>query len=412
MYAALRLLQSLPNCTVKVVEKRSSINRPQVVGLPFTIAKDLPNEIKEKLWPDAGVRETILGKRSRSDLGFWPHSDVKYSRYIQIGEFQRVIIKYMEANYNFERFTFEVDSKLDVNFFRKQADDFDLILVAAGNGDFTKNLRHSMNLSSATCDIKERDETDRRGAYLIFEADGKEDYLRDGNLIARMDMAARGITYVHSNNIDNHVHIYSYPVGELRDIYAKMPEAFKATAGFTSSTQPLRLNGKKGDIDALSVDEQRWFQVYSSKMKSILQDFQVHLPSDDKIQVYFAPRCEYYYDVAGGIVSRTPVLFIGDACGCTDFKLGFSLGRGLIETKKLSDKIRKEKNIAFKGIIDYHNQNWQSVITAEFNQRNPLLTRTPEVIFKYYMDGQIVDGEALERNSFIEEFNQIVSQKL
>lgn len=144
-------------------------------------------------------------------------------------------------------------------------------------------------------------------------------------------------------------------------------------------------------------------------MKNILRHFHIAIPSDDKIQTFFSPRSEYYYEVAGKTLSNVPVLFIGDAYGGTDYKFGISLDaarRGLIASKDLTDRIKAEGHIAFPGIVDFHNQMWKNVVAAEFGQQNPLLNKSTEIIFKYWMDGRIVDGKLVDREAYISEVIQ------
>lgn len=50
------------------------------------------------------------------------------------------------------------------------------------------------------------------------------------------------------------------------------------------------------------------------------------------------------------------------------------------------------------------------MIVKEFDKKYLSLNRTPDIVFTYHMQGQIIDGKHLKRNSFIEEFHQIVSQ--
>lgn len=408
-YAALNLLQLVPDSMVKIVEKRAEINRPQVLGLPFSVANDLPDAIKLKLWPNDPVRETILGPRSRLDLGFWPYSNIRYSRYVQIGRFQRVIKQFLEDNYNENRFAYEVKDKFDAMQLQKLANNYDLVLVAAGNCELTQETRQILNVSKITTDDDFRAEVDRRGIYLAYEADLSETYLREGKLIDRMEMSGKGITYVHSNDPRNHVQIYTYPLGELRDLFSKMPESFKDVAKFANPNQALTFDGKVNGMNALTKNEQKWFDAFAIAVRRSLQHFEIPFPSEDKIKVFYASRKEYFYDVSAASYLNIPFLFIGDSSGCTDFRYGLSLGRGLLATKQLIHEIKARQNIAFKGIVDFYNEQMRHVIATEYNQKNPLLMRMPELIFKYYMDGQVVDGKLVDYETFIDEFNKIVN---
>lgn len=402
MYTALRLLEVHPGCCVKVIEKRAIVTRPQVVKFPFTAVNVLPDEIKEKLWPNDDIRKCILGAGSKSNKGFWPYIDCKYSRFAQIGEFQKRLREYIDEKYGDKRFEFEVNEELSVDYLKENIGKFDVVLIAAGNSEFTRKLRKVMGISRAVCDNEEREEVDRRGVYLNYETEDKETYERCGKLLLGAEKSAKGITYAHSNDSSNHVQIYTYPVGDLRKIFAAMPESFKRTAAFSGSNRPLTFDGNKAGENALSAEERQWLDTYSAAIKNILRHFKIPFPTDDKIRTFYAPRFEYYYEVAGETLSNTPVLFIGDACGGTDYKLGISLGRGIITAMQLTDRIQGERSVAFPGLVDFYNQNWQQVIATEFNQKNPMLNMTAGVAFKYWMEGRVVDGERVKRQTYFD----------
>lgn len=407
MYSALMILQATENCSVKVVEKRSSFDRPQVVLLPFKTAKTLPEKIKAQLWPDENIRRTFFGPHSTSDKGFWPYSNAKYAQFVKIANFQMIIKKYIDQNFSANQFCFETSDDLDVADLEECIGQYDLVLIAAGNGLFTQNLRQLMNISQSTSDYDERDEIDRRAIYLNYEAAEGETYERNGKLIERSDMGAEGVTYAHSNDFMNHVQIYTYPVGPLREIFASMPESFKAKAAYSSCSFPLTLDGQKNSV--LSKEETVWFEDYSHAVERIFHKFDISVPSKNQIKVYFAPRFEYHYNKAAASLHDVPVLFIGDSCGFTDYKLGLSLGRGLLVTKHLASKMKSSRNVAFSKIIGFFNECWEQIVAKEFNQKNMLLTRTPGIAFTYYMDGQVVDGKYLQRESFMEEYRQILN---
>lgn len=408
MYAALRLLEAVSNCSVKVIEKRSVINRPQVINTPFDVMNALPDRIKQMLWPEASVRESIFGVRSRQDPEFWPYSEYKYLGLIQIGEFQRVIKRYIEEKFS-DRFTYEVIEELEVECLRENINAYDIVLVATGNGAFTKSLRKFMKVSSMM--IEDREEIDSHGVYLVYEATARETYERKGRLVSKSKFTANGITYAHSNDSANHVQVYTFPVGKLRDVFAQMPASFKETAGFSGSNQQLTFDGKKNG-EKLLLDEQRWFDLYKRTMKEILYRLQVPVVPDEKIKVYYAQRSEYYYENAATTLMGVPVLFIGDASGCTDYKLGLSLGRGLFTVMHLTQIIKSKQSVAFEGIKEFHNEKWKNVVLTEFNKKNELLSKTPEMVFKYFMQGRIVDGCLVNKAEYVKEMNQMEILKI
>jgi Alr-MurF fusion protein len=207
---------------------------------------------------------------------------------------------------------------------------FDLVVVAAGNGVFTKNLRKLMNISQSTNDYEQRDEVDRLAINLIYETATHETFERNGKPIDRYVMGAEGITYSHSNDSKNHVQIYTYPVGALHEVFASMPESFKTKAAYSGSGVALTLDGKRNGEVVLSEEEAAWFKTYANAVKRVFQKFDMPVPAENQIKVFFASRYEYHYEKAAGLLYGVPVLFVGDSCGSTDYKLGLSLGRGLL----------------------------------------------------------------------------------
>lgn len=401
MYLALSILENLPDFSVTIIEKRSAVNRPQVVLLPSRPILLLPDAVKEKLWPDAQVREATLGPRSRQDAGFWPESEVKYLKLGQIGEFCVVIKDYLEEKFS-DRFNYVFNDNFSVKNFKTMSASFNIVFVAAGNGVLTQELRKTLNIFDLSTDSKSRKEIDRRGAYLVYKIHETESYERNGKLIKRIDFLENGVTYTASNHSTNHIQVYTYPVGKLQQVFEEMPESFKKTAAFSSYLPSLTLNGLKGGKDALSRSERRWLITFSSTVKEIFESLHIPYPSDNEIEVYFATRGEYHYKTAAKSFEGIPILFLGDACGSTDYKQGLSLGRGLINVVHLIEKMRVTTD-AFIDLIHFQNNYWQKVVSGEFNQENPLIFKSSEIFFKYIMDGMVVDGMELEKESFIKE---------
>lgn len=328
---------------------------------------------------------------------------------MQVGEFQRIIKDYIEINYDDKRFKYEIDETFNIESLQDRINQYDLAIVTAGNGIFTKNLRKLTNISDLATDDNYRDDLEKIGVYMLFETDDKELYERCGQLMTGCELGAKGLTYAHSNDSSNHLQIYTYPSGETREIFAQMPESFKKIAAFRSSSSCLTLDGKFNGKEMLSSEEKQWLQVYSSAIKQILKKFEVPHPADDKIRVYYATRCEYCYDKAATSICGTPLLFVGDSAGGTDYKLGLSLGRGLITTMNLVHEMKNANQIAFKAIVEFFNGYWGNVVATEFNTRNMLLGKTAEIVHKYVMEGKVVDGKKIERSEFIKEYNRINS---
>jgi Alr-MurF fusion protein len=408
LYTALQLLESSENCQIKLTESRNGKVRPHVFNGTFNAVNSLPDQIKSKLWPDQHVKNLIFGNRSKDENGFWPFVEYKYLPIIHVGEFQNAILHYLEKFYS-DRFEFVIEDS-SVDELKQKIDGFDLVIVAAGNGIFTQNLRRALNISKVT--KENREEIESRGIYLLYEGVGMESFERNGDLLRRSELSPAGITYAHSNDSSNHVQIYTYPEGPFRKLFEKMPESFKVKAKFSTQNSLLTLDGRKGGDTDLNNLESQWLKEYSQTLKLIFQNFSIPLPVDDEIKVCFATRGEYFYKSSASSLWQVPILFIGDACGGTDYKFGISLGRGLLTAKHLSEEMKLKGKVAFEDVVKFHNKNWQKIVKIELGKRSSNLLEIPEIFFKYIMNGRKVDGKFVCKKEFIDELRVNEKQKL
>jgi hypothetical protein len=140
---------------------------------------------------------------------------------------------------------------------------------------------------------------------------------------------------------------------------------------------------------------------YAPVVKKILQEYNVEVPEDSNICVFYGPRYEYYYEnVAktytygkGQECKTIPILFMGDSAGGTDYRLGLSLSRGMKLMELLGDIMKKEGiTSALTHIGTTYSKMWATVLKTEFNQNNPRLRYKPNMVYRYALEGRTVDG--------------------
>ncbi len=143
----------------------------------------------------------------------------------------------------------------------------------------------------------------------------------------------------------------------------------------------------------LTNNTKKWFEGYKVAIVNIAQRFNIAIPDDlSQIRVFYAPRTEYYWDLAATTMAleenTRPLFFLGDSAGSTDYKSGLSMGRGLLSVQSLSQLINKYSD-DFSKIIPYFQAYWEKVISREFN-KGPKLSSEPWIQYHYLIKGRQV----------------------
>ena len=399
LFACLQLL-SKTNLTVELIEKRNDFVRPQVVRIPYAAAINLPLEIQRGLWPDDAIRNKILGNRQKSDPDFWDRGDYMYYPQISIKDFQERLADYVKRSYA-GRFKLTMDDESSLKSVRGklQRGNYSGIFVAAGLSNIMFEMREQMGLmEEIETDNTTRSEIDRHGVYGIFQTRQKETHQRGKATIKAANFGPHGFTYCHSNNANNDVQLYTYPFGGLVDVYRRMPSTFVQTAGFTFARKaPVTF-----DLDAMQKSkrldkaEVEWLRLLKSAVSRLFADNKIDVQSLDKIQLYYSKRSEYFYRTASGKLDGVATFFVGDSVGSTDYKLGMSLGRGLLAAEAIVDNLVETK-LDWARSSDWYNKYWNLVVLNEFDQKKADLHIRESLTFKYLMHRRVVDGTKLSK---------------
>jgi hypothetical protein len=196
----------------------------------------------------------------------------------------------------------------------------------------------------------------------------------------------------------------------MKDIYEDMPESFPLTAQFSTQRAPITLKMAYDDGDdenkmspRLSESEKDWLKKFSNAVLNVAKENEIELPALSEIKVFYAKRGEYYYENATGHLGEIPIFFVGDSAGGTDYKLGLSLGRGLLAAEHIVAKWR-ENTFKWDDTLKLYSIYWSNVIEREFEQNDPdLIARNDCVAFKYLMRLRSVDGVQLnELDDYVE----------
>jgi len=282
--------------------------------------------------------------------------------------------------------------------------EYDLVLIATGDGVFTKDLRKKLGVINKTSDEDAGSkilEGDRRGVYLVFQAQNGETYTRSGKHFGGKEAQKDGVAYLHANDKKNHVEIATFPYGRMCQILTSMPQTFKDTAAYTNDTQ-LRLTFDGERMVPMKPTEVAWFKKYKAKLMEILKEANIWIPTvQSTINVYYGPRRNYYYHAVGVKSERVggkvvpAILFLGDSLGGTDYMLGISLRRGMVATTNLLQQVTNVDQCW--NSFEIHQRYWDDVIANDFNKAadEQMAVRELKKVFTYDMLDRIVDGHKM-----------------
>ncbi len=389
-YLAYKLL-SQANTRVVMFEGRK-FERPQVIRIPFCIAKDIPDVVKNTMWFDEKTRTRIFNSCEAENSNFWPKPNYAYWPWIGIGLFQEAMVNFLKTNAAYKRKFFFIPSHEDVTqldlqteiqkFYPHDGDSIinNLSAIFCTCGNYAKSLRNNLNLMDG-----KSPEIKGHGLYLIYQNDKTELYERNGNPMSYAVLGEKGISYAAANNCNYDVQLYTYPEGELSAVFNEIPESFIQQAQYKSMTTALDMTGVGMAGDAL-----QWFEHYSAVIQAVAAKANIQLPQDlTKIKVFYAQRNEYYWDVvATRYKTETPLFFLGDSAGSTDYKFGLSVGRGFLAVEELTNSIINSSH-DFEKIISNYQKYWDGVIHREFNKGSQL-TSEPWILYQYLIKGREV----------------------
>ena len=384
LYMAYSLLLNDVDAEVELYEGRDFI-RPQVIRVPFKFTERLSAEMIKDLWPDEGTRHRIFKPGKISDANFWPKPDYSYWPFNNVGDFQNIMLNTLKKNKNFKH----IASHMSVDELVLLAKDIDTniqgIFIATGPGQFTTDLRHELLMAEG----KKR-EHKGHGIYLIYRNQSLESYEQ----LKSSELGADGLTYAASNNRQKDVQIYTYPAaqGPLKEVYDELKgdvaREFMGRAGFKQYlSNPLSL-----DDEFLGLEQSEgslWFKKFKDAVVELSQKHKVPLPENlADVKVIYAERSEYHWQkVSMRFNNKVPLYFVGDASGGTDYKLGLSLGRGLLAVDELTSLMKKNP----KDSVDTFQHYWDKVISSEFG-KGPDLSGECFIKFKYLIQGRKIGG--------------------
>lgn len=391
-YLAFKLLNANPNSQVIMFETRQ-FDRPQVIRIPFDIANDLPQAVKNEMWYDAKTRSRIFDPGYATNSHFWPKPGYPYWPFISIRSFQKTMISLLLTNPSYkDRFYFVCyDGKSNLDNWDES--------IKRSYPQFTGSIKNSIHAIYCTCGISAklmREELNLQGGksaenkgdgiYLIYQNYLPEHYLRNAIEMSSQNLANNGITYAATNNRHLDVQLYTYPVGQLAEIFSYIPEEFMNKSSYNNDRNVMTMTG-----EGLSSTTLDWFEKYKNTILKIAKQFEINLPNSNQIKIFYANRSEYYWDIVAVNTSfheyNCPVFFIGDSAGSTDYKSGLSMGRGLLSAKILSSLMIQFDDMT--KIISSFQDYWKTIIDREFNQDASLLS-DPWIQYQYLIKGRQV----------------------
>lgn len=388
-YLAYKLLKQ-GNCRVFIVESRKFV-RPQVMRIPFSIARDLPEFVKNIMWFDEETRNRIFNSGHADDENFWPKPDYLYCPYISIGLFQESMIQFLQNHVEYNNRFFFIPVHFDLGEMSLRATIENIFSInhssILGNitaiyctcGIYAKHLRNELNLLDGKVP-----EFKGHGFYLIYQNRGKESYRRDTHLISYPKLGENGISYAVSNNCNYDVQLYTYPAGVLSAILNDIPEEITHLTKYGSQVDAFDMTGV-----GLSNRSRMWLEHYKEIIFNEINKVGIEMPFDlTKIKIFYASRSEYYWNVVTTKDFDASIFFLGDSAGSTDYKFGLSLGRGFLAVDMVTNSMQRNHNDFDKVSASYQTY-WNSVISREFN-KGPMLTLEPWIQYQYLIKGREV----------------------
>ncbi|MBA2655423.1 MAG: alanine racemase [Tatlockia sp.] len=405
-----------PNKQVVLFESRL-FERPQVIRIPFIVAEDFPVDVKNKMWSDLETRSRIFDPGFSTDKNFWPKPNYSFWPWISINAFQTSLINFLKSAPLYkDRFYFiPDDGDISKNNWQaaieKAYPGFNALISLSTNaiyctcGAFAKTLRQELNVAGG-----KPTEIKGHGIYLIYQNKKIEHYKRDENPLSYVELGRNGISYAAANNDNLDVQLYTYPEGDLAAIFQEIPDEFILHAVYKPNLSALDMRG-----DKLTNTAKKWFERYKAEIVKIAKRFNITIPDDlSQIRVLYAPRTEYYWDVAATNIAweenSRPLFFLGDSAGSTDYKSGLSMGRGLLSVQALSQLISKYTD-DFAKITPHFQAYWKNVVSREFN-KSPKLSSEPWIQYHYLIKGRKVmypDGTKIhytKNNQYLDYMNE------
>lgn len=395
-YLAYKLLEQA-NSRVFIFESRK-FERPQVVRIPFCTARDVPETIKNTMWFDEETRTRIFSACRADDSNFWPRPGYLYWPFISVGLFQELFVKLFQKHKAYkDRFFFlpsheeviKLDLQEEINKLSEQDIHLDINKITAifcTCGTYAKPLRKKLNLLDGKSPEKKGD-----GIYLTYQNKGIENYIRNGVSLSYVDLGQKGMTYAASNNYNYDVQLYTYPTGKLETVFNKIPKSFIHRAKYSSKLKALNL----ADTD-IPEDAKKWLEDYIDVITSETAKVGIHLPADlKKINIFYALRTEYYWNNVATEMRwpenqlTTPLIFLGDSAGGTDYKLGLGAGRGFLAVAELIN-LMHNYDYNFNKVSLAYQTYWDKIIENEFNKDTTLFL-SPWIQYHYLIQGREVN---------------------
>ncbi|OAI46489.1 alanine racemase [Gammaproteobacteria bacterium SCGC AG-212-F23] len=392
-YLAYKLLTNANSRVVMFENKK--FERSQVIRIPYAVANDLPIDIKNKMWCNKETYSRIFDPALSTDKNFWPKPDYSFWPWISIGTFQKAFIHFLKTNAIFKDRFFFIPGEGDftnnnwLKSIQNVYPNIDAAILGSTRvifctcGIYAKSLRQELDLLRG-----KMPQIKGHGIYLIYQNKTTENYIRNAKPMSYAELAENGISYAVANNSNYDVQLYTYPEGNLTAIFDEIPEEFIQRASYNQNLGALDMLGT-----GLSNDAKKWFERYKHEIVTTCAKFEIPLPIDLKrIKIFYAQRTEYYWeDVATQISwqgNSKPLFFLGDSAGSTDYKLGLSVGRGLLSAQTLSELLTKYTNDFSKIISDFKIY-WNDIIKNEFNKSSQL-TAEPKILYNYLIKGRDV----------------------
>ena len=395
MYLSLKLLLAGNYVTI-YAEENSQQPRIQVVRIPPSVAKQLPDSIRKELWPHSNIRKKLFDTVLPSPVG--------YDRWflIQVGDFQSILLAYMRRHYSrhlpdetqtwrpHQFYYLEQSIPLKnlpmlsgaplTSFYNSR-----MIFFASG-GKTSRLIRTKLKVKDHHYYKKIGD-----GLYLNFQQTEKETYRRGKHLLSSTFFKHHGFTYTSSNNRFNRTQVYTYPNGILSKIFNHIPDEIRYKGIYHLDHKKNILHLGDNMPVGLSASTQYWLGMYKQYVLSFIYKMKISLPDDLKrIQLFYAPRSLNFFDKAwhhatfvtnltsaDRTLFKRPVVYIGDALGSTDYRLGLSLGRGLLMSDYLTNIINE------RNVLDKLQTYWDEIIDKEF-KKEPSTLENSSTYGKYY----------------------------
>jgi len=386
--------------------------RRSVIRGAFQVSKYLPRELIERMWCDDGVADKIFGMQQKIEHDY----DAMPTFSVQL--FQRRTAEYLKRHYP-DNFNLYLGPRQVIPNYPVDEGTIGVICAAGWSQGSKMRIREEKECPQGLDQLTKWDVGTKYGLLLQYRRvfQGKK-FNETFDEHSWRTLSKEGMTYGASNDEEKNVQLYvfsdapsflMYPLFEEAQDCKKFREILSSQARITNSSTDKHTLLTSPPNSCQDADYVRWL----GQVKQTLRDYLVKrnfVPETfdmGSINLFMAARSSAAYHKVQGRLSfnqvgvkemrETPVVFLGDAAGGTDYKKGLSGSRGQVAcvkfVKYMMESLQECKThtwtVAQEKAMSLYQEYWDGVLESEFGEHvKNAHTFTNHCYYKYGMEGR------------------------